>query len=166
MSNYIHLTVATICKKDGRFLMVEEQSKTQDPTHQGTSSQNSKSLKPNVINQPAGHVELNESIYDAAIRETLEETAWSVIPKYIVGIYHNLNSIQDVNSRQFLRICFYCDLLEKKDLDLDPDIIATHWLTADEILKHPHPRSPMVHASLNDYLSDKKISLDILSTLS
>lgn len=151
MSNYIHLTVATICHSEGRFLMVEEQSKLR--TH-------------SVINQPAGHVELGESIFDAAKRETLEETAWLVEPKYIVGIYQNLNSTPNSQSkRQYLRICFYCDLLEKTDNALDPDIITTHWLTATEILKHPSPRSPMVHTSLNDYLAKKMTSLDILNTL-
>ena len=83
----------------------------------------------------------------------------------LVGLT-NQNSIKGVNSRQFLRICFYCDLIKKIEQDIDPDIIATHWLTADEILNHPHTRSTMVHASLNDYLSGKNISLDILSTLS
>ena len=150
MSDYIHLTVATICKADSRFLIVEEFSKDGR----------------NVINQPAGHVDLGETIYDAAIRETLEETAWLVEPQYLVGIYQNLNSAEGTSSRQYLRICFYCKLLEQTNNAIDPAIIRTHWLTADEILAHTGHRSAMVRASLNDFLAGKKISLDILNTLS
>lgn len=40
-----------------------------------------------VINQPAGHVEGGESLIEAAIRETLEETGWTVRPEYLVGCY-------------------------------------------------------------------------------
>jgi ADP-ribose pyrophosphatase YjhB (NUDIX family) len=53
-----HITVATIVERAGKFLMVKEKSGGRL-----------------VYNQPAGHVELNESLLDAAIRETLEETA-------------------------------------------------------------------------------------------
>ncbi len=52
------ITVATIVERAGKFLMVKE---------------NSQGLL--VYNQPAGHVEVEESLFDAAIRETLEETA-------------------------------------------------------------------------------------------
>ena len=53
-----NVTVAAVIEKDGRFLFVEE-----------TSDQDI------VINQPAGHVEFGESLIEAVIRETLEETA-------------------------------------------------------------------------------------------
>ncbi|NND00988.1 MAG: NUDIX domain-containing protein, partial [Gammaproteobacteria bacterium] len=53
------VTVAAICERDGHFLMVEEQSK---------------STRQIVLNQPAGHIEDGESIIQAVMRETLEET--------------------------------------------------------------------------------------------
>ena len=53
-----HLTVATIVEDNGRFLMVEELADGQA-----------------VFNQPAGHLEADESLIQAALRETLEETA-------------------------------------------------------------------------------------------
>ena len=49
------ITVATILERTGRFLLVEEE------TEQGI-----------LLNQPAGHLEADESIQDAAVRETLE----------------------------------------------------------------------------------------------
>ena len=61
MDQYPHLTVATIVQRNNEFLMVEEIDNGR-----------------RVINQPAGHVEVGESLFDAAIRETREETGWSV----------------------------------------------------------------------------------------
>src|SRR5690606_23788645 len=56
-----HVTVATIVERQGRFLMVEDISGN-----------------PVVFNQPAGHLEADESLMQAARRDTLEETAWTV----------------------------------------------------------------------------------------
>ena len=50
-----HVTVATVVEKDGKFLFVEEY--TEGVSH-------------TVFNQPAGHVESDETIIQAALRET------------------------------------------------------------------------------------------------
>src|SRR5699024_10987316 len=65
------LTVATVIERDGRFLLVEE--------YVGGRA---------VLNQPAGHVEPGETILQAAVRETREETAWSVTPQALLGVYY------------------------------------------------------------------------------
>lgn len=65
-----HITVATIVEDNGRFLLVEEFKAGR-----------------HVFNQPAGHLEANETLLEAALRETLEETAWDVELTGIVGIY-------------------------------------------------------------------------------
>ena len=62
------LTVATIVERDGRFLMVEEE------TRNGIR-----------LNQPAGHLELGETLPAGATRETLEETGWHVSAIALVG---------------------------------------------------------------------------------
>ena len=62
------VTVATVVVRDGRLLMVEERA-------QGRL----------VFNQPAGHLEPDESLLDAARRETLEETGWEVAPTAFIG---------------------------------------------------------------------------------
>jgi predicted amidohydrolase len=64
------VTVATIVVHDGAFLMVEEE------TRDGVR-----------LNQPAGHLEAGETLVDAAVRETLEETGYRVAPTALVGIY-------------------------------------------------------------------------------
>ena len=149
MDDYIHLTVAAITEHQNKFLMVEEFSKK---------------LKHTVINQPAGHVEKNEKILDAVIRETLEETAYRVEPEAVVGIYQSFTDGNN-ESTQYLRVCFACSINEKTKLPLDDDIIRTIWLSADEILTLENARSPMVKQSLRDYLAGKRFSLDILTAL-
>ena len=58
------LTVAAVVERNGEFLLVEERVGNRM-----------------VINQPAGHVERGEQLLDAIIRETLEETAWTFVPR-------------------------------------------------------------------------------------
>ena len=149
MDDHIHLTVASITEHQNKFLMVEEFSKK---------------LKHKVINQPAGHVENNEAIIDAVIRETLEETAWKITPDSVVGIYQSFTDGNN-ESVQYLRVCFACSIDTQTDRPLDPDIIQAVWLSADEILALKNTRSPMVKQSMRDYLAGKRFSLDILTAL-
>jgi len=65
-----HVTVAALVERDGRFLVIEEETST--------------GLR---INQPAGHLEAGETLADAVIRETLEETAHPFVPTALVGVY-------------------------------------------------------------------------------
>jgi hypothetical protein len=65
-----HVTVAAIVERDGRFLVIEEHT--------------SAGLR---INQPAGHLEAGETLVDAVIRETLEETGCRFEPSALVGVY-------------------------------------------------------------------------------
>ena len=85
-----HITVASIIKQDDKYLFVEEYV------------QNNL-----VINQPAGHLEENESIIEACIRETLEETAYLIVVNSLVGVYQERkkNSLD-----MWLRFCFDCTI--------------------------------------------------------
>ena len=65
-----NVTVAAIIERDGKFLLVEEH------TSQGLR-----------LNQPAGHLEANESLLQAAVREAREESAYEFHPQHLVGIY-------------------------------------------------------------------------------
>jgi 8-oxo-dGTP pyrophosphatase MutT (NUDIX family) len=65
-----NVTVAALIEREGRFLLVEEE--TEDGVR---------------FNQPAGHLDQGESLIAACAREALEETAWSFRPTALVGIY-------------------------------------------------------------------------------
>jgi len=138
---FSHLTVAVIVEQDGKFLCVEEH-----PRHN------------NVINQPAGHVEENESIADAVRRETLEETGYIIKPDAIVGFYY----FQGTNGVTYMRVCFSASIERQQHPGpIDPDISAVHWLGMDELNKRTL-RSPIVIECIEDYLSGKRYPLDII----
>ena len=116
-----HITVATIVEHEGKFLFVEEFKANQ-----------------HVFNQPAGHLEPNETLPQAALRETLEETAWEVELTGVVGIYLYTAPSNGVT---YQRICFAArPVRHHADLALDSDIVRAVWLTRDELLADPAVR--------------------------
>ena len=105
----IHLTVATVTEREGRILMVREWD-------------NGRLL----YNQPAGHVEPGETIQQAAIRETLEETRWRVALTALLGIYTRTDPNTGIT---YYRLCFTAAALyHDPDASLDPDIEEVVWL--------------------------------------
>lgn len=143
-----HVTVATIVERNESsqqaFLMVHETDKH--------------SLK-DVINQPAGHVEANETLIEAAIRETIEETAWQVEINHLIGIY----VFDAPNGVSYYRFCFAAFAIEFTDQALDSDITAASWMTLEDIhaAKSQH-RSPLIQQCLDDYLAGQKIPLSAI----
>lgn len=140
---YPHLTVATIIKKDNQYLMVHEYSKSQAEM---------------VLNQPAGHVEPNETLQQAAIRETLEETGWKVELTYLVGIYHYH---AQTNGTHYCRVCFAAKLTEQvSDMPLDSDIDEALWLSEADLSMYTL-RSSLVSQCINDYNSGQEFPLSL-----
>jgi 8-oxo-dGTP pyrophosphatase MutT (NUDIX family) len=144
MSWYPHITVATIVEQNGRFLMVEEKEAGQQ-----------------VFNQPAGHLDANESLFEAALRETLEETAWEVELTAYLGTYQYLSA---ANGITYIRHCFIAmPLRHDTERALDPNIIQTHWLSAETILADDfQARSPIVCKVLKDYLCGQQFPLSAI----
>jgi 8-oxo-dGTP pyrophosphatase MutT (NUDIX family) len=140
---YAHSSVATVVEKDGLFLMVEET----DGGH-------------TVFNQPAGHLEEHETLFEAALRETLEETAWQVELTGFLGLYH----YPAPNGVTYIRHCFVArPLAQAPGRALDHGIIAAHWLSADTILAPDFPaRSPLVPRVLRDYLRGIHYPLSVI----
>ncbi|PAV26736.1 ADP-ribose pyrophosphatase YjhB (NUDIX family) [Tamilnaduibacter salinus] len=138
-----HATVAVIVESDQRFLMVEERS-------QGRV----------VFNQPAGHIEENETILDAARREALEETGWSVEPEHFLGLY---TFRAPVNGVTYYRFCFSARPVRQETTELDDDIIAAHWLTRGELAdQYDQLRSPLVLQCIDDYRRGRRFPLDVI----
>ena len=128
-----HITVATVIEDQGRFLLVEE-------------------LKAGrlVLNQPAGHLEANENLREAAIRETLEETGWEVELTGLVGIY--LYTAPS-NGITYQRVCFAAKAVRHDaQRPLDDGIVAARWLSREELAQQPERwRSELVPRCIDDY---------------
>lgn len=114
-----------------------------------------------MLNQPAGHLEANESLIEAAIRETLEETAWHVEITAVTGIHQWTLPGTD---RHYLRICFAgIGLKHDPNYTMDPSILDTHWISRDELAANPERlRSPLVLPCIDEYLAGQRLPLDIL----
>lgn len=142
------VTVAAIVQRNGRFLFVEERDT------QGSL----------VINQPAGHLEAGESLIEAVIREAIEETAWQVEPKSLVGIYVWGKADRSVT---YLRIAVAAEAVhEVQGQTLDEGIERVLWLTREELVaRESQHRSPLVLKCIDDYLAGERHSLDILKAV-
>lgn len=139
-----NVTVAAVVEREGRFLLVEEE--TEDGLR---------------FNQPAGHIEQGESLLAAAAREALEETAHVFHPSFLVGIYQWPRPTGDVT---YLRFAFGGELggfdLERP---LDVGIVRTVWMTLDELkVTRPRHRSPLILQCCEDYLAGCRYPLELI----
>lgn len=136
-------TVAAIIERRGRFLLVEEMINGRP-----------------VLNQPAGHLEENESLADAMRREVLEETGYHAEPLALLGLYVYRTPDRTLT---FHRICFIAKAINLvENAVLDTGIIRALWLTRDEIASADNLRSPYVIECVDDYLSGRQFPLDFI----
>ncbi|NOT89790.1 MAG: NUDIX hydrolase [Lysobacter sp.] len=141
------VTVATVVVADGRLLCVEERVGGRL-----------------VINQPAGHLEPDESLLEAALRETREETGWDVRLTAFLGAYQWK---APETGRHYLRFAFAAEP-ERHDptRPLDEGIVQALWLTPDELLAaREHHRSPLVWQVVADHLAGRRSPLTVLQHL-
>jgi ADP-ribose pyrophosphatase YjhB (NUDIX family) len=139
-----HVTVAAVVQRDGKFLLVEEE------TENGLA-----------FNQPAGHLEEGESLVDAVVRETLEETAYHFKPTHLVGIYNWQHPTKGIT---YLRFAFAGELRGyEAGRQLDEGIIGARWLMLDEVqATQARHRSPLILCCIEDALAGKAWPLDLL----
>lgn len=141
------VTVAALCECDGRFLVVEERSKSSGKI---------------VLNQPAGHLEDGESLLGAVIRETLEETRCHFDPEHLLGLYR----LRTPEGKTYIRYTFVGKVSDPDPgCELDPDIIQTHWLSRAELAESDNLRSELVLACIDDYLAGEHYPLNMLKEL-
>ena len=144
-----HVTVAAIAERDGRFLLVEEHTRA--------------GLR---LNQPAGHLEAGESLLDAVIRETLEETAHPFRPEALVGVYMTYFGQPGESGKTYLRFT-YCGHAGEAiaNRPLDKDIVRALWLSVDELrATSERHRTPLVMKCVDDYLAGQRMPLDFVHT--
>ena len=153
------VTVAAVIVQDfdgvQKFLLVEEQARD--------------GLK---FNNPAGHLDPGESLVEACVRETLEETAFHFSPTELVGVYMSrfqrgsaavASGVEDIT---YLRFAFCGELgAHMAGQPLDEGIVRTVWLTADEIrASTEHHRSPLLLTCMEDYLAGQRFPLALVTT--
>ncbi len=138
-----HVTVATVVVRDGRLLLVEEASNGRQ-----------------VLNQPAGHLEPDESLAAAAVRETLEETGWTVRLSAFIGTYQWTAP----DGTPFLRFAYAAEpVSHDPGRPLDDGILRAVWLTPAELKADPgRLRSPLVWQVVADYLAGQRHPLSIV----
>jgi 8-oxo-dGTP pyrophosphatase MutT (NUDIX family) len=148
------VTVAAVIeRRDGdtsRFLLVEEH------TPEG--------LK---LNNPAGHLDPEESPELGVIREVLEETACVFMPDRLVGVY--LSRFQRPATGEavtFLRFA-YGGTVGAPDpaRALDDGIERTLWMTLPELhASRARHRSPHVLRSIEDFVAGRRYPLETVIT--
>jgi ADP-ribose pyrophosphatase YjhB (NUDIX family) len=139
------VTVAAVIERDGRFLMIEEET--------------SEGLR---INNPAGHLEPGETPAEGCAREALEETAWNFRATHLLGVYisrfQRSTTGEDIT---YLRFAFTGELLgEEQGRALDFGIVRTLWMTPEELrATADRHRSPLVLKCLEDYLAGVRLPM-------
>ncbi len=140
------LTVAGVIEREGRFLLVEEE------TPEGVR-----------FNQPAGHVEAGEAPMAAVVREVWEETRYRFTPHAVVGAYLWQKPGTET---AYLRFAYTGSVSELPEPGpLDEGIVQAHWLNRDEVAELAaagKTRSPLVLAVIDDWLAGRRYSLDVL----
>lgn len=140
------IACGVICEENGKILMVREFKEGRF-----------------VWNQPVGHLDPHESLFDAAVRETYEETGLIVKLTGLIGVY-----LWQVNGRRAaLRFCFSAEViggeLEPKDTN---EIVAAEWLTREELEDaETEFRTPLTKLCLEDYFAGKCYPLEMLTSL-
>lgn len=139
-----NVTVAAVIERDGRFLLVEEE------TPEGLR-----------FNQPAGHLEEGESLLAAAAREALEETAHRFNPEFLVGIYQWPRPQGDIT---YLRFAFGGSVAaEAEARTLDEGIVRAVWMTPAELqATRERHRSPLILQCVEDWLAGRRFGLELI----
>ena len=110
-----HSFALAVVERNGKFLLVQER-KPGNPWY-----------------LPAGRVEPGETIYQAVVRETLEESGVLVTPVQLLSVEHTPS--QDADRASKMRFIFHCDVVgnEATKTIADEHTVAAGWFTLNEI---------------------------------
>jgi 8-oxo-dGTP pyrophosphatase MutT (NUDIX family) len=146
------VTVASVVVDGGRVLVVEELVAGRL-----------------VLNQPAGHLEPDESLESAAVRETLEETGWDVRATAFIGAYQwKAPSVSAGGAeRHYIRFAFMAEPLAfDPGRVLDDGIVRAAWLTPAELqAEATRHRSPLVWQVVEDCLAGRRYPLHLVQAV-
>jgi 8-oxo-dGTP pyrophosphatase MutT (NUDIX family) len=141
------VTVATVVVDGGRVLCVEERTNGRL-----------------VLNQPAGHLEPDESLLEAALRETREETAWDVRLTAFIGAYQWK---APETQRHYLRFAYAAEPVSHDPArEQDEGIVRALWMTPSELrAAADRHRSPLVWQVVADHLAGRRHPLSLVAQL-
>lgn len=145
-----HVTVAAIIEREGRYLLVEEQ--TQDGLR---------------LNNAAGHLDPGETPLQACVREALEETTHHFVPTALLGIYLSRTRRPETGEDiTYLRLAFCGELGEAvPGRTLDNGIVRTLWMRPEEVVaSSDRHRSPLVVRCMQDHQAGRRFPLDMVHT--
>lgn len=142
------VTVAAVIEQEGRFLLVEEHTDV--------------GLR---LNQPAGHLDPDESLVDAVAREAMEETAYSFVPTALLGCYMAQFQPPQGDPITYVRMAFTGELgPQDPRRTLDEGIVRTVWMTPDEIrASRERHRSPLILQCVEDHAAGRRLPLEAVS---
>ncbi len=141
-----HVVVAAVVERQGRFLIVEERIDGETR-----------------YNQPAGHLDPDETLVDAAIRECREESGYEFRPQRLIGVYQWTSA----SGESFVRFAFGGSVEgPHPDHVAEPDIVAVHWLSRAELAeRRAQLRSPMVELCVDAARCGEGVPLSVLNAL-
>jgi 8-oxo-dGTP pyrophosphatase MutT (NUDIX family) len=119
------------------------------------------------LNNPAGHLDPEESPQQGVVREVLEETACMFTPDRLIGIYVSRflrpATGEDVT---FVRFAYGGTVGEPDPARaLDHGIVRTVWMTLPEVrASRARHRSPHVLGCIEDHASGRRYPLDTITT--
>ncbi|CAM5787091.1 NUDIX hydrolase [Rhizobacter fulvus] len=119
------------------------------------------------LNNPAGHLDPEESPQEGVIREVLEETGCVFTPDRLIGIYLSRFKRpardEDVT---FVRFAFGGRVgAPDPARRLDDGIVRTVWMTLEQLrASRARHRSPHVLGCVEDYLAGRRLPLDAITT--
>lgn len=147
------VTVAAIIEREGRFLLVEEET--------------AEGLK---LNNPAGHLDPGESPADGCAREALEETTHRFTPTHLLGVYLSRfqrprtdGPVEDITYLRFAYTGELGDVVPGRTLDTG--ILRTVWMIPEEIRASvAWHRSPLLLRCIEDHLRGRRYPLELVYT--
>ncbi len=139
--------VGTIILKDNKILMVKE----------------AKEKCYGKWSFPAGHIEPNETIYEGAKRETLEETGCTVNLKKAFPVF-----LKNTEDSKIVMMHFLSDLIEESNNYDTNEIIEKKWISLNEIKnmnEQEFRSSAVVKQIINDIEKQNLFDLNIVKDM-
>lgn len=112
-----------LVRQDGKYLLVKENPHGEE-----------------VYNLPAGHVDKDEQLEVAAVREAKEETGYDVQLIEQIALYHE-------SAPQSVKHVYLAEIIGGEEWPQESEILEVVWRTYDEIIdleKAGHMRAPWV----------------------